>query len=253
MSTPTTWLDELRVKSYREAPQLRARMQRVPHSWPELMLHARGPSVKPDEVVTEFGEFSLYYLTPDDELVAHSHAIAFRWDGDPSSLPAGWTEAVERGMCEHRLGVAPNCLCALGAEVTPAFQRRGLSMRLIAGMKALAAERGFELMVGPVRPFGKARYPLIELDRYAGWQQGGEPFDPWIRVHYRNGGRIVRMAPRSLEVEGSVAEWEAWTGMAFPESAAYVVSGALTLVDIDVDENVGRYWDPNVWMAYDLR
>jgi len=51
-------------------------------------------------------------------------------------------------------------------------------------------------------------------------------------------------------VSGSVAEWEAWTEMALPESGAYVVPGALAPVEIDRERDEGTYREPNVWMVH---
>ena len=47
-----------------------------------------------------------------------------------------------------------------------------------------------------------------------------------------------------------MAEWEQWTGMAFPESGSYVVEGALVPVEIDRTRDVGSYVEPNVWMRH---
>lgn len=43
---------------------------------------------------------------------------------------------------------------------------------------------------------------------------------------------------------------EAWTGLRFPESGAYVVPGALTPVTIDREADRGEYVEPNVWMRH---
>lgn len=45
-----------------------------------------------------------------------------------------------------------------------------------------------------------------------------------------------------------MADWEQWTGMAFPDSGAYVVPGALGLVQIDLDADPGVY-EENVSLA----
>jgi hypothetical protein len=47
-----------------------------------------------------------------------------------------------------------------------------------------------------------------------------------------------------------VAEWEEWAQMAFPETGAYVVPGALAPVDIDRERDEGLYVEPNVWMVH---
>jgi hypothetical protein len=55
-----------------------------------------------------------------------------------------------------------------------------------------------------------------------------------------------------MTITGSVGEWTEWTGMAFPDSGVYVVPGALELVVIDREANLGRYVEPNVWMHHRL-
>ena len=66
----------------------------------------------------------------------------------------------------------------------------------------------------------------------------------------RLGAKFLRVAPRSMVVTGTVAEWEAWTTMTFPESGRYIVPGALAPVRIDHRRNLGRYVEPNVWMRH---
>jgi hypothetical protein len=46
----------------------------------------------------------------------------------------------------------------------------------------------------------------------------GSPFDPWIRVHTQMGARIGPAIPRSLQITGTVGEWESWTELRFPET-----------------------------------
>ena len=56
-----------------------------------------------------------------------------------------------------------------------------------------------------------------------------------------------------MTMTGTVADWERWTGMAYPESGDYVVPGAAGLVHIDRAADRGIYHDPNVWVVHDLR
>jgi hypothetical protein len=51
-------------------------------------------------------------------------------------------------------------------------------------------------------------------------------------------------------ITGTVAEWESWTGLAFPESADYVFPEGLATVHIDRNADRGSYWEPNVWMVH---
>jgi hypothetical protein len=120
-------------------------------------------------------------------------------------------------------------------------------------MKSLARESGFTCLIAPVRPSLKSRYPLIPFARYVTWKNGnGEPFDPWLRTHWRSGARFGPVAMRSMHYYGSISEWKTWTGLSFKESGRYVVEGALVPVRIDVEADTGTYIEPNVWMTYDL-
>jgi len=69
-------------------------------------------------------------------------------------------------------------------------------------------------------------------------------------VHERLGARVLHPLPRSLRITGTVAEWESWTAMAFPESGEYVFPEGLATVQIDRSADRGSYWEPNVWMVH---
>ena len=102
-----------------------------------------------------------------------------------------------------------------------------------------------------MRPNLKHRYPLVPMERYITWRRpDGTHLDPWLRTHERLGAEIVRVAPESMRVPGTVAEWEEWAGMAFPESGSYVVPGALVPVEVDRERDEGLYVEPNVWMVH---
>jgi len=68
----------------------------------------------------------------------------------------------------------------------------------------------------------------------------------------RLGARVVRASPRALIVRGSVADWESWTGMSFPDTGSYVVPRATRPVDIDRERDEGVYYDENAWMVHDI-
>ena len=60
----------------------------------------------------------------------------------------------------------------------------------------------------------------------------------------------MRVAPESMRVAATVAKWEQWAEMAFPETGSYVVPGALVPVEIDRERDEGLYLEPNVWMVH---
>ena len=126
-----------------------------------------------------------------------------------------------------------------------------MAAEILRAMRTLAERHRFEHLVAPVRPSWKERYPLTPIERYVRWRrEDGQLLDPWMRVHERMGARVGAPLPESLLITGSLADWETWTGMAFPESGAYVFPEGLATVSIDRDADRGVYWEPNVWMIH---
>ena len=113
---------------------------------------------------------------------------------------------------------------------------------MIQRMAEVGRDRGLDTLIAPVRPTLKQNYPLTPIERYLSWRrEDGTHLDPWLRTHERLGADIVKVAPESMRVSGTVAEWEEWTEMALPESGAYVVPGALVPIEIDRERDEGVY------------
>jgi hypothetical protein len=53
-----------------------------------------------------------------------------------------------------------------------------------------------------------------------------------------------------MVITGTVAEWEGWAKMAFPQNGRYVVPEALDLVHIDRTADRGTYAETNLWMRH---
>jgi GNAT superfamily N-acetyltransferase len=185
------------------------------------------------------------------QTLAVGHAVPISWDGTPADLPDSIAAILARAADDTREARRPAALSALAALVAPTHRGKGVSAILLQAMRALAASTGLRALVAPVRPTMKDRYPLAPMERYVRWtREDGGPLDPWIRTHWRLGAEVVRVIPRAMVIVGSVAQWEDWTAMRFPDSGEYVVPGALQPVRIDRDRDEGRYEDPNVWMEH---
>ena len=192
-------------------------------------------------------EFQFHLVGDGEEILARARSIPVRWDGRIEDLPAGIDGAIARGFDES----GANALCALVIMVPRDLQGRGLSALAIQEMLELAGRRGLTDLIAPVRPSWKEHYPLVPIERYAGWRRAdGLFFDPWMRVHERLGATVLKPEPRSLRITGTVGEWEEWTRMAFPESGDYWFPGGLATVMIDREGDRGSYWEPNVWMRH---
>jgi hypothetical protein len=241
------------VASYAERPDLAERTGEIADVWPEFVHHAR-LNRHWHRLLEDFPGFQLVlYDEEADVLLGRGHSVPFPWDGTFADLPDGVEGVFDRLFEEGGDEAEATTLSAVAAVLDPRFQGRGLSGLVIEGMRAAAAGAGLDALVAPVRPTLKARYPLTPMERYVAWRRAdGQPFDPWLRVHERLGAEILGVCPGSLLVEGTVAQWEEWTGLALPDSGAYVVAGALVPVEIDREVDLGRYVEPNLWMRHSI-
>ena len=195
----------------------------------------------------KFPEFQFHLVDDDERTLARARCLPVRWDGTVADLPAGIDGAIKRGIDEG----GGNALCAMVIQVPQEQQSRGLSAAALKAMADIGRVHGLSSLIAPVRPNWKERYPLTPIERYAQWRrEDGLLFDPWLRVHERAGASILRPEPESLRITGTVAEWEEWVGMRFPEDGVYVFPAGLA--PLTVESGVGRYWEPNVWMHHVL-
>jgi GNAT superfamily N-acetyltransferase len=200
------------------------------------------------EVRERFADLELAILDEDGVLVAAGWGVPLRWTGDTSDLPSGYTGSMVRAVTSSE---TPNTFVVMAAQVHPELRGRGLAGVLINALRDLAVDRGWEQVIAPIRPTLKSRYPVTPIDRFASWTRpDGAPLDPWIRTHWRMGARIIAAAPHSQTMTGTVSNWQEWTGILFPETGDFVIPDGLSLLHVDVEEDLGTYTEPNVWMRH---
>ena len=235
----------MELATVRERPDVVARAWELTRdTLPEYNNHGDVLNRYWGRLTEELPEFQ-FHLLDGDEPVARARTIPIRWDGTLEDLPAGIDGAIARGFDEE----GANTLCALIVAVPPSRQRGGMSRLALEAMIELARRHGLGALVAPVRPSLKERYPLTPIERYARWtRDDGLPFDPWMRVHARLGGTVLKTEAQSLRITGSAEEWEQWTGMAFPEDGDYVFPHGLS--PLSISGRRGTYWEPNVWTLH---
>ncbi len=224
-------------------------------SWPEFMMHDAIAKSHWVGLYDVFPDYQFCLMDLDSEtVIASANSIPLRYDGNSEDLPGeGWDWALQKGFNDLKAGKKPNILCALSITVHPVFREKGFSLKALQSMKSIAKSQGLNALIAPVRPFLKSRYPLIAIEKYIKWQDDdGFPFDAWLRVHIKDGGRIIKPCSESMVISGKIAEWEDWAAMKFPESGSYTISGALVPIDIDLDDDRGVYVEPNVWVYHPI-
>jgi len=239
---------EMRTVTVAEGPDLaEPAWEATRDTMPEYNNHGDVLNRYWSRLTEQLPEFQFHVVGDGDEILARARCVPVRWDGSVDDLPAGIDGAIARAFDEG----GANVLCALVIMVPRALQGRGLSARAVEAMREVAHRNGLDGLIAPVRPSWKERYPLVPIERYAAWRRDdGLLFDPWMRVHERLGAEVLKPEPRSLRITGTVAEWEGWVGMRFPESGEYWFPHGLATLAVERAADRGAYWEPNVWMRH---
>lgn len=242
------------VATLRDCPGLESEINRLASDlWPKFML--RDPVVEDNWrlLYERYPEYQLFLLDGEDRrVIAVGNSCPLPWEGKPAELPDTGIDWILTELAA-RATFAPKNQFALQIMVDRAQLGHGLSGQVVAAMTAIGRARGCRNLFAPVRPNRKGDYPLIPMEHYIRWtRDDGLPFDPWMRVHARLGAEIVGVCARSMYIPGSIAQWEAWTGLTFPGSGEYVVPGGLAPVRVDRERDRAEYLEPNVWMRHRL-
>jgi hypothetical protein len=218
--------------------------------WPEFIFHDEVPKRYMGRVRQHFARYDIMVLD-DGAVIAGGWGVPIPWRGNVEDLPTGYDDALVRAMEARQAGVPATTLSFMAVAVSSSHDKHGLATVVLSELTRRAREDGLAHMIAPLRPTWKHRYPTVPMTEYAGWTRpDGLSIDPWIRTHQRMGARILGPATSSMVIEGTVAEWERWTGMVFPVNWDYVVPEALNLVRVDREQDRGSYIEENLWVQH---
>ncbi|UBU14408.1 N-acetyltransferase [Nonomuraea gerenzanensis] len=244
----------IRISTLAERPQFAATLWDMDHTWQTFMLQDPVADQYYALVKTAYPD---HVLVADDDaepgrLVARGYMTPFVSNG--AELPDnGWDGVIQSGWLARTAGRPTDAVSALEITVRRDLLGTGLSAVMLAALRDQAARLGHHELVAPVRPNLKHLEPHTPMSEYAyRTRADGLPHDAWLRVHVRAGGKIVKVAPRSMVVAGTLAEWRTWTGLPFDRSGPVEVPGALSPVHCDVRHDHAVYVEPNVWVSHPL-
>jgi GNAT superfamily N-acetyltransferase len=254
--------ERLVVATLAERPELRgwAFSAEFAAAVPEFMRHDPTSSLYYGRGhLDHYLDFVLVAVDHDEpnRVVARAVSVPFAF-GDPAlgraELPDnGWDEVIRWAGADRIAGRRPNAVSALEIMVLAPYRGRGVSQFMLTAMCDNARKLGFADLFAPVRPTDKHHESITPFAEYvARCRPDGLPFDSWLRVHVRMGGHIVKVAPCSMVIAGTLAEWLRWTGMRFTESGAVVVPGALSPIHVSREQDHAVYIEPNIWVHHRL-
>ena len=255
-------LPGLVVATFAERPDLSARVfdAEIQSAVPEFMRHDPTAALYyGDGRLARYREFGLVAVDPaePERPMARAFSVPFAFrDGTAGrdELPEGGWDAVIRWAEEDGLAGRPaTALSALEIMVAPRLQGRGIAGLMLRAMRDNARRLGFAELYAPLRPTEKEREPATPFADYVARRRAdGWPYDAWIRAHVRAGAEILKVAPCSMVIAGSIAEWAEWTGAAFFRSGPTVVPGALSPVHVSLEQDHAVYVEPNLWIRHPL-
>ncbi len=247
------------IQSAKQRPDLKnATDELIYNNWPLFMQNSPvtyehwNKLFEPD--FSHFQKVAILQQGEEQKLIGAANSVPFPWEGDPlEQLPDnGWDEVFRRGMLA-RGKIVTKILSALSVTVAPEFRGKNIPALLIGSLKQAAIEAGFKALVVPVRPTLKKNYPLQDFVQYCEWKNdNNEPFDPWIRAHWRLGAKIIRPAIHSMHIDATLDKWQEWLGMKLPESGQYIIPGGLVPLVVDIQQQMAYYIEPNLWMFHSL-
>ncbi|WP_228985309.1 transferase [Photorhabdus laumondii] len=247
------------IQSAKQRPDLKnATDELIYHNWPLFIQNSPvtyehwNKLFKSD--FSRFQQFAILQQGEKQRLIGVANSVPFPWEGDSlEQLPDnGWDEVFRRGMFARGKKVT-KMLSALSVTVSPEFRGKNLPALLISSLKQAAIEEGLKGLVVPVRPTLKQNYPLQDFVQYCRWKNdNNEPFDPWIRTHWRLGAKIIQPAMHSMSINATLDKWQEWTGMKFLQSGQYIIPGGLVPLVVDVQQQMAYYIEPNLWMFHNL-
>ena len=242
------------VVSLAERPDLIDALWTMPQTWPTFVFHSPVGERLFARLPEAFPDWQLLALGDGGAVVGKLHSAPFCWSGAVDELPdRGWEAVLEAAFADRERGRAPTAVSLLEAFVTPSARGTGLSSRLLRHARHAAGRQGLRSVVAPVRPVAKDREPRTPMVEYAARVRAdGLPTDPWLRVHARLGGRIVKICPLSMTVVGTLAQWRSWTGLPLARSGPVAMAGGLTPLHVSVEHDHAVYVEPNVWVHHDL-
>jgi GNAT superfamily N-acetyltransferase len=248
-------MSDITIHRLDERPDLIGRVYEVDATWPEFMAKDPVANALYWQVAGAFPQLCAVATDADGAVIASGRALAFALDvPDRGELPDGGLDRVTIWAFNDRLkGRTPDIASAVEIAVSKAHQGTGLSHRMVAAMRDAVRDSGLTRLVAPVRPTAKHMHPHMPMSQYITMlRDDGLPVDPWLRVHARIGGQILRVAPTSMVMVGSLAQWRTWTGLPFDTSGDVIVPEALVPVHCDVEHDHAVYVEPNVWVEHDL-
>ncbi|MFC0601158.1 N-acetyltransferase [Streptomyces palmae] len=247
-----TEIDRFEITTFAERPELIEHAYDIHENWPTFTAHDLAASALLLQVIEEFPEYCVV-ATDGDRVVARGLSVPFNavLPGREEMPDQGWDRVLVWAFHDRHGGNPTTVASALEITLDLEYLGRGLSHHMVAALREAAGRQGHPVLLAPVRPTAKHLEPQVPMDAYLRQvRPDGLPVDPWLRVHVKAGATVEKVAPASMTVSGSLAQWREWTGLPFDRDGLVEVPGALVPVWCDTAHDRAVYVEPNVWVRH---
>ncbi len=219
--------------------------------WEPVIIHSAIQKKYWNKIKDYFPAYQWYLVTPQDEVIGLANTLPLNFNDPLVDLPVrGWDWMVEQAVRQFEDSVIPNALGGLQIVVFSDYRNQGYSKKILGHLKSKFKESELDHFILPIRPILKENHPEVSMEEYLGWEVEGQPYDPWIRLHFKEGAALVKVCANSMEVTGSKAEWLDWTGISINGDGTYCVPGGLSPIQYIESKDLGIYREPNIWISY---
>jgi len=198
-----------------------------------------------------FPEYQFFLISDNDDVIGFMNTVPFQFDQPHNQLPdRGWDWMFRKGINGYEYSVKANHLGGLQVIVRSSFQSLGFSKVILDHAKSILSTSNFKNLIIPIRPTKKHNFPTMTMSEYLNFKDNDKIYDPWIRTHLKSGAQIIKICENSMIMIGNIKFWEKMLNKKIHKSGSYTLSGALQLINIDIENDRGEYIEPNIWIKY---
>jgi len=240
------------IKNFNSHPQYYASYEQIMQEiWPKIILQSDVVKTYYDQLFQYFPNYQKVCINTENEVIGFINTIPIHWEKSLEDLPEeGWDWLIQKGISDYKNNIVPNTLGGLQIGISKAYQGRGLSKKIVEIGKSIQRKSKFKNFILPIRPTLKHLHPRLSMEEYLLKKTAGKIYDPWIRIHNAGGAKIIKVCHRSMVIEGSITDWEKWSGMKFEKTGNYILEGALHEILMDLAASKSIYYEANIWLYY---
>jgi GNAT superfamily N-acetyltransferase len=203
------------------------------------------------ELIEYYNEHQIFLLDDNDYPISIVNSLPIS-KLNLNQLPDdGWDWALEQCFNLKKESGQEKNLVALSISVPPHLRNQGIATKMILKLKEHAKQNNFENLIAPVRPSLKQLHPDINMEEYINWKNNkNEIYDPWLRTHIKCGGEIINICKSSMTIIEPINFWKLWVDN-LNEDGTYIIPGGL--VPLQINNGMGIYQEPGIWINHSLK